>query len=139
MRELARQDSKDLKLQQLAFFLGSPAAVESFLRRSWVVRPDPQDAEYIEAPLYQLAQFEERGYFMGDCDDASTMAAALLYAMGWPCAFIAYRMPGAVEFSHVNVRCPSGAWFAMDIDIDPVTPEDRLPIDGAEEFMEVTL
>jgi hypothetical protein len=139
MRDLAQRDSRLGEIQQLAFYLGSPVAIESFLRGAWVVKPDPIDAEYVESPAYQLAQWQERGYFAGDCDDASTMAGALLHALGYPCSFIAYRLAGAAEFSHVNVRCPSGVAFAIDLTIDPVTPLDRLPITGAVELMEVHL
>jgi hypothetical protein len=137
MRELVRRDSRLGEIQQLAFWLGSPIAIDSFLRGLWMVRPDPLDAEYIESPAYQFAQWQERGYFAGDCDDAATMAAALLHALGFPCSLIAYRPEGSSEFAHVNVHCPSGVAFAEDLTIDPVTPLDRLPIRGAAELMEV--
>lgn len=137
MRELARKDSLLPEVQQLAFWLGSPVAVESFLREHWVFRPDPPEAEYIEGAPYQLSQFWERGYFAGDCDDASTMAATLVHSIGWPCSFLAYRLPGASQFSHVNVLCPGALGYAADLEIDPVTPRDRLPIVEVDEVMEV--
>jgi hypothetical protein len=164
MRDLAQRDSLQPKIQTLAYWLGSPENVESFLRTNWVVRPDPVDAEYIESPFFQMMQFEEghlfmictdgstwpctsplsqliefdkEHYFAGDCDDASTLAASLLHALGWPCSFVAYRLPNHNEFSHVNLHCPLGA--GIELEIDPVTPLEQLPIRGTAETMVLTL
>jgi hypothetical protein len=140
MRDLVQRDSQSPKIQQLAFYLGSPAAIDDFLRSTWIVKPDPIEAEYIESPVFQIEQFEDRGFFAGDCDDAATMAGALLHALGWPFSFIAYKMAGAAEFSHVNVRVPgAGSWLAEDLEIDTTTPLNQLPIRGAVELMEVSL
>lgn len=51
----------------------------------------------------------------GDCDDKSTLLAALLESVGHPCAFVAvgYTRPG--EFEHVYVETRVGRrWIALD-------------------------
>ncbi len=90
------------------------------------------EAEFIRTPDYQLHQLDQTGILRGDCDDAATLAAALLVAVGWPSSFVAYRMPGVSEFSHVNVH-------SYGVEIDPIVPSDQLPISGYEEKMEIEL
>jgi transglutaminase-like putative cysteine protease len=58
---------------------------------------DPVDLELVQAPERTL----EIG--MGDCDDKSTLLAALLCAVGHPCNFVAIGMKGG-PLSHVLVE-----------------------------------
>jgi hypothetical protein len=138
MRRLALKDQADLGIVSLASYLGTPAALDEFLRRYWRVVPDPLDAEFIRAPFLQLLQFIERAgrpggpYLEGDCDDAATLAGAILAAMGEPFTFVAIRLQGDLEFSHVWVR--AGA-----LDIDPIVPAELLPLPPAAETLELSL
>jgi hypothetical protein len=64
------------------------------------------------------------GRFEGDCDDAATLAASVLTALGYPVLLVAVRMPTDPEFSHVFARVP----FRPPLDIDPIVPAEHLPI-----------
>lgn len=90
---------------------------------------DPHDAELIRAPDRQLQELACRGYLVGDCDDAATLGAALLYSLGIPAQFVVIRMPWEEDFSHVFLRCGS-------LDIDPIAPPELLPIRGYAEMLE---
>jgi hypothetical protein len=99
--------------------------LDQWLRDNWRIVPDPLDAEYIRAPLYQLQLAGENGFLQGDCDDSATLAASILAAGSWPAALIAIRMPGDSEYSHVFVRT---LYNSVYIDIDPIVPAEKLPI-----------
>lgn len=80
----------------------------------------------------QLGTLAEKGHLEGDCDDASTLAASLLASLSIPCEFRAIRMPGESEFSHVWCR-------SMGVDIDPIVPEEAMPLRGWDEVMQVVV
>jgi transglutaminase-like putative cysteine protease len=110
--------------------------VDLFLRQYWRVVPDPPEAEYVQSPSYQLRVFSSVGILSGDCDDAATLAAALVAVQGYPCWFVAFRMPNESEFSHVFLRCNPGGYF---VDIDPIVSPDVIPITGMAETMQVNV
>lgn len=132
MRGLARRDQAHPAVRQAADQLGGPMGIDSFLRATWRIVPDPDYVEFISSPVRQLALYAERGYLSGDCDDAATLAASLLAAGGWPCVLVAIRLHGYTEFSHVFARTP-------EIDIDPIVPATALPITNYAETMECPL
>lgn len=138
MRELARQESRTPEVSRLAEYCGNPVNLDVFLRQYWRFVFDPPDIEYVRSPLFQFHAYSRSGRLVGDCDDASVLAASILHSLNWPCSFLAYRFKKESEFSHVNVRAPlleyaPGEFF----DVDPTVPEDRLPILNAEEIMEI--
>lgn len=98
----------------------APWWVDAFIRRFWIVKPDPLGIEYVVSPDLQLCFFDKVGFLAGDCDDAATLAAALLVAFGVPCWFVAIRMAGDRDFSHVFCRTEAR-------DIDPIVPLSILP------------
>lgn len=77
-----------------------------------------------------------QGRLAGDCDDAATLAAALLVSLQFPCSFIAIRLHGSDEFSHVWARTVSSDGAAF-LDIDPIVPAYLMPIQNYAEAMEV--
>lgn len=83
-------------------------------------------AEFIRTPSFEALIFCETGHFVGDCDDAATLAAALLE--DWPCRFVALRLPGDIEYSHVWLECAGKP-------IDPIVPASALPIRAPGERM----
>lgn len=110
------------------------------MRRYWRIVPDPEDYEYIQSPTLQLELARKHGEFRGDCDDAATLAGAVMLAARWPCSFIASRDNGHYEFSHVWLRCALGPdLFQRDsfFDIDPFVSRAMLPLVGYAELMEV--
>lgn len=133
MRMLARQVTT--RIQQRALLLGNPESVNNYIRSRWVIVPDPPDAEFVMGPDLQLCQEQQNGYLYGDCDDSATLAAALLYTLGIPCWFVAIRLPGEIEFSHVWTRTLSVD--SMFLDIDPIVSEAALPITQFAEKLEL--
>lgn len=124
------------EIQQLANELGTIENIDSFLRQTWRVIPDPDETEYVRAPQLQLEIFKQYQAFVGDCDDSATFAGALVLALGYAAAFVAIRMAGALEYSHVWLRAYGPGYV---VDIDPVTPAGVLPILNYQESMVVSL
>ncbi len=66
---------------------------------------DPYDIELVKAPDLADAEVEKTGFFMGDCDDASTYLAALLKSVGYS-PYFAVAAPtdtDSFDLSHVYV------------------------------------
>ena len=122
------------RVLQLANALQNPVDIDAYLRFFWRIVPDPIGFEFVRAPELQL-QIADRsgGILRGDCDDAATLAASLLYALQWPCYVVALRPPGSSEFAHVFCRVPLNG--GVNLDIDPIMPEGELPIRGFAEMM----
>lgn len=126
-------------MRQLAVLLADPLTLDNWIRTGWRYVDDPEDYEFVRAPLVQLYQgAANHGALEGDCDDAATLAASVLTAMGWPCRFVAIRPRDKKEFQHVFVRVPLfGSSFnsAFQWDIDPIVPAFALPLAGDFEVM----
>lgn len=127
MRQLALMDSQSPQIQSLARSIFSPIALDDWLRQIWIPAPDPPGIEFIVAPERRLAF----NHFSGDCDDAATLAAALLVAMNWSADLVAIRIHGQPEYSHVFART-----YLDDFpfDIDPIVAKPYLPHAGHEEM-----
>lgn len=124
MRNLARNDALTGEVQGLAAMIADPWALDWWLRRNWRIVPDPPDAELIRSPAYVI----RCNCYEGDCDDASTLAASVLYALGYPSCFIAVRQLSEPEFSHVFTR----VLVNPPVDIDPIVPAELMPIQYGE-------
>lgn len=80
---------------------------------------DPYDIELIKSPEVSDAEIDRTGFFMGDCDDASTYLAALLKSVGYQ-PYFALAAPtdtGSFDLSHVYVKVviPSlDQWVTLD-------------------------
>ncbi len=118
------------RVQQTALHLGSPENINAYIRARWVVVPDPPEAEFVMSPDLQLCQEMQNGYLYGDCDDSATLAASLLFTLGYPCWFVAGRLPGETEFSHVWTRTHQNGYGSHGnyLDIDPIVNESQLPL-----------
>lgn len=137
MKSLAQLDSQRQAIRQTAETLGSPDAIDGWIRECWRFEPDPVEYEFIRTPALQLQQAAGAGGILkGDCDDASVLAACLLAALHWPCHFVAIRVRPEPDFSHVFVRTPSARGH-FQIDIDPIVPASMLPLVGNFELMTV--
>lgn len=78
------------------------AALRTWMLKNFHFVKDPIGKELLEAPNYQLDQFDKRGQIEGDCDDASTLAAALLSSIGIPAKMVAVDIVGTPRgFDHV--------------------------------------
>ncbi len=123
MKNLARRDARTPEVQAAAYVLPDPHALDRWLRDVWTVVPDPPDAEFIMAPVLMLGC----AWFAGDCDDAATLAASILLAMGIRPQLVAIRQASEADFSHVFARVP---WLPLDI--DPIVPVEHMPVRYAE-------
>ncbi len=63
-----------------------------------------------------LDQFEREGFFEGDCDDVTTLIAALLICYGYPASLVAIRFDSP-EFEHVFVETVGGS--VIDPTVEP--------------------
>lgn len=81
--------------------------------------------EVLRTPDFMLRTMEEKGYFDGDCDDISTLAAAILWQLAFDPKFVAIRYShNTTEFQHVFVQLPNG--FIIDPTVEPGTPYNIL-------------
>lgn len=81
---------------------------------------DPFDIELIKSPEVSDAEITRTGFFMGDCDDASTYLAALLKSVGYSPSFVVASPSDSDTFdlSHVYVSVGIPAYdlpIALDI------------------------
>jgi len=140
MRRLALQDHQSPEVARLAEEAPDPIALDAFLRSTWFFVPDPVEAEYVKEPRLQfyeaLENYQRDGVvvFQGDCDDAATLAASILSALGYPNWFTAIRMPDNPEFEHVFTTVQFGNEL---LQIDPIVPASEMPLLGIAEVMEV--
>jgi transglutaminase-like putative cysteine protease len=121
MVKLARQYKKDVGVRQVAAQLvrdlpqydklGEIRALHAFVRDSIRYTGDIRGVETLQTPKATL----EMG--VGDCDDKSTLLAALLESIGTPARFVALCMNGAGNFSHVLAEArygPPGKWMPLE-------------------------
>jgi hypothetical protein len=135
MKALARRDALTEAVRLFSAMFTGPIEFDDYIRAHWVIVADPPDVEYVRAPSFQLEAAGTIGHFEGDCDDAATLAASVMWSLSWPCSLIAIRSPHALEFEHVFLRCAiaGGGFF----DVDPIVPRERLPIVNVAESLEV--
>lgn len=76
--------------------------MDSWFRNHFIYRGEIE--EIIRSPGFMLRDLETFGYFEGDCDDAATLYAALLKALGFPVRFVAIRFDSTPDFKHVFIE-----------------------------------
>jgi len=98
VREAAEEVIRNV--QQRAYGMEA-RMVESWIRKRLRYTRDGLNVETIKAPRRMLEELKKNGVMIGDCDDASTLAAALLLSLGHRPAF---QVLGRGEVPHhVNV------------------------------------
>lgn len=117
MRDLARRDSKDAQVVDLAKKLRQSKdidtvyAVWEYMVDKYPYQSDPDDHEFVNAPIHTLSEAYNSQYPYRDCDDLATAFGCLLRAAGISRQYfkaIAWRKN---DFTHVyNVV------FVPDID-----------------------
>lgn len=99
--------------------MGEIASVYDYVLRTLHYVSDPVDIELVKSPLLIDDEVTEKGYFMGDCDDASGYLAALLKSIGYFVALVVVspeRAPG-FDYRHIFVRVwidRDNEWMALD-------------------------
>jgi transglutaminase-like putative cysteine protease len=89
--------------------------VDRFLRERFIY--SSETIETLQYPDYMLSGLEVSGRLVGDCDDISTLHAALLVALGFKVRFVAIRsLRENVNFDHVYLEVNhNGEWVMYDI------------------------
>jgi transglutaminase-like putative cysteine protease len=89
--------------------------VDEFLRSKFVY--SDEKIETLQYPDYMLSGLEMSGRLVGDCDDISTLHAALLAALGFQVRFVAIRsLREDVNFDHVYLEVKlNDEWIMYDI------------------------
>lgn len=77
---------------------------------------DPPADEYVRTPAEMIDRATRHGAAVGDCDDRSTLGAAILSALGIPAAFVVVADRPGGPFVHVLFAAKiDGRW----VDLDP--------------------
>lgn len=123
MRTVALESLQSKRLNSLASSLANKddeytlKVTENFLRSVFVY--SSEIVETILTPDYMLSGLQSSGKLVGDCDDISTLHAALLTAMGFNTRFVAIRSTYLdPNFDHVFIEVESQSrWIPYDITI----------------------
>ncbi|MGH9780183.1 MAG: transglutaminase domain-containing protein [Candidatus Acidiferrales bacterium] len=94
---------------------GNVAALQAYVRDNIKFQRDPEQFELVQTPAKTIE------YAAGDCDDKSTLLAALLASLGHPVQFIAVGFNGE-PMSHVLVRTKIGDLWTPAETILPGVP-----------------
>jgi transglutaminase-like putative cysteine protease len=105
---------------------GLARRVRQWMRHRVRFLPDPAvpGTELIRTPDYLLEEIDRFGFARGDCDDAATLAAALLLSAGVTGRFVAVGWGG--EFAHVYAEAATPAGF---LELDVTEPVRMLDFD----------
>lgn len=134
MVKLVRQYKRDPMIRDTAIqltahlrprdWVGQARALYEYVRDRIRYTRDVSGVETLQTPPVTM-ELEA-----GDCDDKSTLLAALLESIGHPTRFVAtgYRMLGS--FSHVYIETLLGTkWVPLDATVDkPFGWEPRTPV-----------
>lgn len=124
MRRLALDAASDLGFQAelVDYLLGrnpTISEINAFIRSHFRYRGEIE--EVVRTPQMMIETLAGSGFFDGDCDDVSTLAAAILRVYGYPAQFVAIRYDSTdPEFKHVFVETVG------DRVIDPTVPEETI-------------
>ena len=119
MVKLAREGRRDPGVMQLARQLvatlpqydrlGEIKALHAFVRDHIRYTNDPKNVELVQTPRATLEMAT------GDCDDKSSLLAALLESIGRPARFVALAFKPSSMFSHVMVEVKQGkSWMPLE-------------------------
>ena len=102
--------------------------LDDTLRRFFVYRDEYE--EIVRTPEFMLNDLETIGRVEGDCDDISTLVAALALFAGWQVRFVAIRYsPDSSGFQHVFNEVNTGSgWRVVDLTVPVGTPIQALEV-----------
>lgn len=125
MARYAREGKTDWRVRALAMdlvkdlppkdYLAEATIIHRFVRDKIRYVRDINDVETVATPIETLKSGQ------GDCDDKSTLIAALLESIGFVTRFCAVaKFPG--QWSHVLTQCDiNGKWLSLEC-TEPVSP-----------------
>lgn len=127
MRTLVLESLKSKKLAKLATMIFMQNGrrgrnellknVDKFLRDHFIYVSE--EIETLLTPEYMMNGYEMTGRFIGDCDDISTLHAALLTTLDCKVRFVAIRSTyDDPNFDHVYIEAEKdGEWVPYDITV----------------------
>jgi hypothetical protein len=96
-------------------------AIRDWLTLVWRFVEDPSDRELLRDPESMLAEYDQLGVIMGDCDEAAVLGAALGRAIGLEDRFtvLSFTDPagGPDLFGHVYASLLTSTGQSVDLDI----------------------
>lgn len=114
VRDAIRDPSQKIRESALSILRGANSfseqvrVIQQWMQNNIEYRRDPPDVELVQTPQVTLQ------LRAGDCDDQSTLTAALLQATGHPTQFIAIGLDGA-PLSHVLTQTMIGpSWVSVE-------------------------
>jgi len=94
--------------------------LDTFIRGHFHYRPERE--EVVRTPHFMITELQETGKFEGDCDDVSTMLAAIARSFGYPVRYVAIRSKETFEHVFVEIYdSGSGKWRIFDPTVDKGT------------------
>ncbi len=128
MARLARDGAKLLNVQALAYGLHGwypndlMVGVDAWIRAHYRFRPESE--ELVRTVGRMVEEIQTLGFFEGDCDDAATFYASILYTLGFVVRLVAIRYdPREPEFQHVFVEYHDPLYgFTNWFRLDPTVP-----------------
>jgi hypothetical protein len=95
--------------------------IDGAIRPVYVYRDEYE--EIVRTPEFMVNDRETLGYFEGDCDDVSTLAAAVCLLYDYPVRFVAIRYDPSVDYiQHVFVQAfDLTGWQVLDLTVPPGT------------------
>ena len=120
MANLARAGAQNPKVIEYARSIQSPYSIDILLRPVYHYRDEAE--EIVRTPDFMLNDLDTLGYIEGDCDDISTLTAALTKAMGYPSRLTGIMSSGPGEYDHVFSEVQVGRdWMPIDLTVEPGT------------------
>jgi len=90
--------------------------IDKALRPFYVYRDEYE--EVVRTPEFMLNDLDTLGRIEGDCDDISTLLAAVALVAGYRVRFVAVRYsPGVQHYEHVFVEIHAVAWRVVDLTV----------------------
>lgn len=77
---------------------------------------DIRGVELVKSPEVAQAEIKKNGAFLGDCDDATAYAAALLTAVGYIVRLVIIAPPGGKKFKHIYLEARTRrGWLPFEL------------------------
>ena len=110
----ARSEPIRARARDLA--VGGPAAIRQWLNRRFKFVRDPRGVELLKSPQVMLAEWEQHGEAVGDCDDAAILGASVALAAGYRVRWVLLGFKPGGPFGHIYAEAlEAGRWQDFDI------------------------
>lgn len=115
-------------------YRGQAAAIRAWVKSHLRFVRDPNGVELLTLPRTLLKEIIARSYTSGDCDDAATLSASLLVAVGFPCRFEAvafFSKDAPYQHVYTVAEFPGG-----EMDMDTTRPSGIADIQPSRKLIQ---